>query len=145
MMKEQQIVHIRRQAWTAMLQHCIAQKPREACGFLFGDEEAIELFVPISNIHMQPERHYMMDPAQMIRALFAGYYGNQNPAGIAHSHPRTPPIPSAEDMSMSWKGSALHWIVSLSDPQAPQVKAYQYIRQEDGTCSYTSHPIRILE
>ncbi|ALS21022.1 M67 family metallopeptidase [Paenibacillus naphthalenovorans] len=137
---------IRREAWTAMLRHCIEQKPQEACGFLFGsNEREMDYFVPVANVHNEPERHFLMDPEEMIRALFAGRHGNQKPAGIVHSHPRTPPVPSAEDIRSSWRGAAWHWIVSLEDPQIPLVKAYQYVQQGDGTWHYTSYPFEILE
>lgn len=128
-----------------MLQHCMDQKPQEGCGFLFGNNERVmELFVPVANIHNEPERYFLMDPKGMIRALFAGHHGNRQPAGIVHSHPLTPPVPSAEDLKSPWRGAAFHWIVSLADPQIPLVKAYQYIQREDGTWFYASHPFEIL-
>lgn len=145
-MSIQQIISIRREAWAAMLQHCIDQKPQEACGFLFGNNEReLELFVPVANIHKEPERHFLMDPEEMIQALLAGKRGNQQPPGIVHSHPRTSPVPSGEDMLSPWRGAAIHWIISLTNPQTPLVKAYQYVQQRDGTWFYTSFPFEILK
>ena len=140
-MNDKQTIYIRQEAWAAMLQHCIDQKPREACGFLFETNGVMELFIPVANIHDEPERHYLMDPKEMIQVMLTGHCGNSIPAGIVHSHPRTPPVPSAEDTLSSWRTAALHWIVSLLNPQAPEVKVYEYVKET----RWIAHRIEVLD
>ncbi|WP_145046051.1 Mov34/MPN/PAD-1 family protein [Paenibacillus xylanexedens] len=72
--------------------------PQEACGVVLGEAAAggirISRFQPIRNVAPDPLHHFQLEQAEWIRYIF------QEPTliGIFHSHPRTEPLPSLEDI-----------------------------------------------
>ncbi|WP_145409398.1 Mov34/MPN/PAD-1 family protein [Paenibacillus xylanexedens] len=72
--------------------------PQEACGVVLGEAAAggirISRFQPIRNVAPDPLHYFQLEQAEWIRCVF------QEPTliGVFHSHPRTEPFPSPEDI-----------------------------------------------
>ncbi|MDN4600934.1 M67 family metallopeptidase [Paenibacillus sp. F6_3S_P_1C] len=81
-----------------MSKHMFASLPMEACGVVLGEAAAggirISRFQPIRNVAPDPLHHFSLDDAEWIRCVF----NEPQLIGLFHSHPRTTPIPSNEDL-----------------------------------------------
>ncbi|MNI29580.1 hypothetical protein D3C73_834000 [compost metagenome] len=78
--------------------HMLTCHPREACGLLLGAAAAggmlISGYAPMSNVAPDPLHAFVPDPREWVKAL----YSTPSPIGLFHSHPSTPPWPSAADL-----------------------------------------------
>jgi [CysO sulfur-carrier protein]-S-L-cysteine hydrolase len=96
-----------------VLAHTEKDTPIEACGFLLGSEDVVELAVAITNTEGR-EDHFTFDPQEQYDAYKrAGELGIRI-IGVYHSHPRTPPQPSVEDIRLVFDPDQLHLIASLA-------------------------------
>ena len=92
--------------------HAAAEKaaPREACGLLFGDFDAISDVQVTENVAENPERHFEIDPKALFAALRAERAGGPKLAGYWHSHPSGDATPSAIDAAMA-EGDGKLWLI----------------------------------
>ncbi|PWW33139.1 MULTISPECIES: Mov34/MPN/PAD-1 family protein [Paenibacillus] len=81
-----------------MSKYMFASLPQEACGVVLGEAAAggirISRFQPIRNVAPDPLHHFALEDAEWIRCVF----NEPQLIGLFHSHPRTTPIPSNEDL-----------------------------------------------
>ncbi|MGO4529192.1 Mov34/MPN/PAD-1 family protein [Paenibacillus sp. 2TAF8] len=81
-----------------MSRHMHLSLPQEACGVVLGETAAggirISRFQPIRNVAPDPLHHFSLDQREWIQC----FYSECTIVGIFHSHPRTIPIPSKEDL-----------------------------------------------
>jgi len=120
----------------AMIEHLRMQHPNEGCGLLAGeDERATELF-PIRNIEEEiPERRYLMDPREQLKAFREIDARGLKLVAIYHSHPATEAYPSPADVGLAiWKDDkeeielypgVAYLIVSFQDWDNPVVRAFR--------------------
>ncbi|WP_010491389.1 M67 family metallopeptidase [Paenibacillus elgii] len=132
-------IRIHRQAWSEMIGHCLEAMPREACGLLFGRLSAAGIpaalnYVPIANAAANPLHNFELHPEELVRALYAAG-GKHELIGIVHSHPRSAPYPSAQDLATFWHTTPSHWIISLRDRSLPEVKAFAFRKRQRENCS----------
>ncbi|UUZ93897.1 M67 family metallopeptidase [Paenibacillus sp. P25] len=130
-----------------ILRYCSFVRPHEACGFLAGHKEAehqyrVDTFIPIRNVHPEPENHFQMDPLETISVLSRFSPGEL--IGIVHSHPRAALVPSGKDLNTEWHTVPSHWIVSLAQASRPVIEAYGYIRSDDRVC-WIKHFIKTID
>jgi proteasome lid subunit RPN8/RPN11 len=95
---QQNSFYIPRSVEQEMSKHMFASLPMEACGVVLGEAAAggirISRFQPIRNVAPDPLHHFSLDDADWIRCVF----NEPQLIGLFHSHPRTTPIPSNEDL-----------------------------------------------
>ncbi len=109
--------------YEAMLAHCVADAPLEACGLLGGVFPRAELFYPMANSE-KSETRYNADPHDLIRAVQDLRKREAEILAIYHSHPRWEPVPSKADLSMNYCDDTPRIIVSLlTDP--PEVGVWR--------------------
>ncbi len=89
----------------ALLREARAARPREACGLLFGTDDAIAAHRPAVNVHPNPATHFEIDPQALIDAHRAMRQGGPRLVGYYHSHPVGPPEPSATDRTQAARDS----------------------------------------
>jgi proteasome lid subunit RPN8/RPN11 len=107
-----------------MVAHAREDLPNECCGMIGGrDGEATEV-IPVANSAASPLR-YEMDPQAQYDALKAVEADGGELLGIYHSHTKSAAYPSQTDVNqaIAWPEQA-YVIVSLADPDNPEVKAY---------------------
>jgi [CysO sulfur-carrier protein]-S-L-cysteine hydrolase len=107
-----------------MVAHAREDLPNECCGMIGGrDGEATEV-VRVVNSAASPLR-YEMDPQGQYDALKSIEDGGGELLGIYHSHTKSAAYPSQTDVNqaVAWP-EQVYVIVSLADPEAPDVKAY---------------------
>ena len=84
---------------------------REVCGLLVRDREGRWHDWPVTNSHAEPERAFLMEPAEQIEAFRGLRERGWSLGAIYHSHPRGEAVPSATDTAeAAWP--TLHLILA---------------------------------
>ncbi len=110
-------------AYDAMLAAARAVAPLEACGLLGGVGHAVEQFYELENTDAAAE-HYTMAPEAQFAAIKDMRTKGLRMLAIWHSHPVTPARMSEEDLRMAYTPNVVYVIVSLADPQNPDIKGF---------------------
>ncbi len=87
-----------------------AAAPREACGLLFGDSDAITAWKPAENVAATPETHFEIDPAALFAAIRGERAGGPRLIGYWHSHPNGDASPSPTDAAMA-APDGKYWLI----------------------------------
>jgi [CysO sulfur-carrier protein]-S-L-cysteine hydrolase len=111
----------------AILAHARAEAPLEACGLIPGSAPAAESgeplrYVPCRNALASPVR-YTVHPEDLLRVTVEADDDGGVIWGIAHSHVRSPAVPSTTDVDLAYYPDAVYLLVSLSDE--PALRAWQ--------------------
>lgn len=117
-------MHISQSLIDEMVAHAREDLPNECCGMVGGrDGEASEV-VRVANAAASPLR-YEMDPQGQYDALKSIEGDGGELLAIYHSHTKSAAYPSQTDVNqaVAWPDQ-VYVIVSLADPDAPEVKAY---------------------
>lgn len=93
-----------------LISEAIEAYPRECCGILLGEGQAILSVLPAQNVHKSPETHFEIDPQALIDAHRAGRAGGPEVLGYYHSHPNGLARPSATDEAMA-SGEGAIWAI----------------------------------
>ena len=110
-----------------MLLHCKEAYPNEACGILAGKGAEVSKIYKMANTEKSPVS-YFMDSKEQFKVMKDIRENNLSMLAIFHSHPSSPPYPSAKDMSLAFYEDCVYVIVSLSEKE-PVVKGF-LIRQD---------------
>ena len=97
-------------AWRTILADADARVPEEACGILLGSPDRIDDARPAPNVHPEPRCRFTIDPQALIDAHRAAREGGPSIVGYYHSHPASPPEPSATDAAMA-AGDGMVWAI----------------------------------
>ncbi len=100
--------------YTTMVQHCIGQKPIEACGLLSGKDAVANTLWPMTNILFSPNS-FEMDNHQIAQVFRQIQNKGERLVGIYHSHPTSPAYPSLIDIIHANYPEVIYVIVSLSN------------------------------
>ena len=87
--------------------------PDEVCGLLAGHGQKVCKVIPISNVSDDPRRHYAMDNMELAQCLPELSDAGLDVVGFYHSHPKSEPIPSQEDIKDARWPDAIYLIVGL--------------------------------
>jgi len=104
-------------------QHARAAAPEECCGLLLGTPGGVTAAVRARNIAHSPRTRYEIAPEDHFEALRRARSLGVDVVGAYHSHPHSPPIPSATDRSEAFE-AFLFLIVGLAARQA-EIRAWQ--------------------
>ncbi|MGH9162959.1 MAG: M67 family metallopeptidase [Vicinamibacteraceae bacterium] len=88
---------VARQVVERITDHARREWPNECCGLLLGTDERIDEAVPARNLHASSSR-FLVDPVDHLAAVRRARATARRIVGAYHSHPRTPPVPSARDL-----------------------------------------------
>lgn len=109
-------IYVSATIWREMVDHCILERPYEACGLLSGRNGRVQTIWRMANVDKSPVS-FSMDMEQLRRVLLRIHQRGEQLLGIYHSHPTAPPIPSAEDIAYAYYPEAAYIIVSLAQKQ----------------------------
>lgn len=125
---------------TRLLFEAQKQPDVEVCGLVGAvDEHPVSLY-PVTNVADTPASHFRMEPQAQIRAMEAMRERGEALLAIYHSHPATPPEPSARDLDELGYPEALMLIISLNIKGVLEMRAWQ--RSGDGVAEV---PLRVME
>ena len=120
-----EVVQMDREAYVAILDHAHRSLPDECCGLLIGVAGGPCVRVtrawPARNLRQSPTR-YLIDPADHFAAIRTARRAGLAVVGAYHSHPASPPSPSATDVREADDGGLLYVIAS---PDSGEVRAYR--------------------
>ncbi|MFC4637271.1 M67 family metallopeptidase [Deinococcus hohokamensis] len=117
-------LHLPAPLLSALWTHARQASPHECVGALGGGWQgerahACALY-PLTNIAADPEREYLADPGELLRALRAMRRGAQQLVGLYHSHPEGPAWPSRSDTRLA----AYPVPYLIADLRAQTLRAY---------------------
>jgi proteasome lid subunit RPN8/RPN11 len=121
---EDDVLHLKRPLYKAMLAHLQANYPLEACGILAGAHNQVKQIYTIDNILASPVA-YEMDPRQQIQAMLALEEQGWEMVAIFHSHPTGPERPSPTDIAQAYYPDSVTIIVSLANRNQPVVRGFR--------------------
>jgi proteasome lid subunit RPN8/RPN11 len=98
--------------------HAREAVPDECCGLLLGRDDEIVEVAPARNVADDPRTRFLIDPADHFEALRAARARGLAVIGFYHSHPASPPEPSARDVAEFAYPGYLYAIVSLASKPA---------------------------
>ena len=96
-----------------LLHHAQRSGSDEVCGLIGAKGGVPVRCYPIANVAAMPQRLFAMDPAQQIAAMRTMREGDEELFAIYHSHPDSPPLPSATDLAQANYPDVLYLIISL--------------------------------
>lgn len=106
--------------------HAREDAPNECCGIVAAkDGEAVKLF-RATNSEASPVR-YGLDPQEQLAIMSEIDDSGWMLGAIYHSHTRSPAYPSQTDINLAFYPEALYLIVSLQDPERPDLRAFRII------------------
>jgi proteasome lid subunit RPN8/RPN11 len=109
-----------------MLAQAQAELPNECCGILAGrivdGAGQVEARYPLVNELASP-REYLAEPRSMITAFKEMRARGIVELAIYHSHPTSPPVPSAMDRERNYSPEVMSLIIGLQD-EPPLVRAW---------------------
>lgn len=118
------MLRLRRDLLDAMVAHCRAEHPIEACGVLAGRDGVPERHIPMRNAEESRTR-YAMDPDEQLAVWRDMDERGEQPVVIYHSHTATEAVPSAPDVRFAAEPDTHYLIVSTRHPKIPEVRAYR--------------------
>lgn len=103
----------------AVIAHARSTAPRECCGLLAGSPDGrVTRHFPIGN-DAAADTEYLTNPRDMLAAMRAVRAAGAEVLAVYHSHPSSPPVPSAKDIAGNhWGGTVAHVIVGLTGAEA---------------------------
>lgn len=117
--------HLDRATFDALVDHAWSDFPYEVCGLLgLRRDGRIEHF-PIRNAE-RSMTYYSMDPKELLQAMRTIEDEGWGLA-IYHSHTHTEAYPSVTDIELASYPEATYLIVSLQDPDAPDIRAFHIL------------------
>jgi proteasome lid subunit RPN8/RPN11 len=108
-----------------MIAHAREDLPNECCGLIGGGEGEARTLYRARNAFASPFS-YRVDPGDQYRIIEKEMReAEEELVAIYHSHTKSPAYPSQTDLNeaASWP-EQVYLIVSLADPEAPDVKAF---------------------
>jgi proteasome lid subunit RPN8/RPN11 len=108
----------------AILAHARAELPNEACGILAASAAGrVTRYHPARNA-LASRYAYEVDGGDLVRITYAIEADGEVLAGIVHSHPATPAVPSARDIREA-AYRVVHLLVGLADPGRPALRGWR--------------------
>lgn len=110
-------VHADASAVAAAIEHARAAWPAEICGLFGGRDHRLEQAIPVTNIADPPPGQcgFHMDPTGQLRATRDLEDQGLDVTGVYHSHPHSPPVPSAQDIALADDPDLTHLIIATGD------------------------------
>lgn len=127
------MIILNREEYQKILNHAAAELPNEACGLLGGyEEEGKRIVTDVYLLRNADEstEHFSMDPQEQFAAVKDMRSKGRQLLGNFHSHPRTPAVPSKEDVRLAFDENLSYLIVSLMEEGKPVLNSFHIKKGE---------------
>lgn len=114
-----------------ILHHAQASPDLEICGLIGGRDGMPTSCYPLANIASPANRRFAAAPREQIEAMRTMRERGETLFAIFHSHPSTPPLPSASDLEQAGYPEALHLIVSLNTKGVLEMRGFRLVGGRD--------------
>jgi [CysO sulfur-carrier protein]-S-L-cysteine hydrolase len=112
-----------RQMLEEMIAHAREEAPNECCGMIGGADGSATTVYRSINAEASPLR-YSLDASDQFRIMQEIEKRGEELVGIYHSHTGSAAYPSQTDVNLASYPDAVYVIVSLEDPQSPDVRGF---------------------
>ena len=116
-------VKVSRQLADEIVAHAREDLPNECCGMVGGSDGAAATVYRAENAEASPLR-YSIDAKEQFRLMRAIEEAGEELVAIYHSHTKSAAYPSQTDVNLAGWPEAVYLIVSLADPDAPDLKGF---------------------
>ena len=106
-----------------MIAHSREEAPNECCGMIGGADGSATTLYRTRNAEESPLR-YSIHSQDLIDTTNAIENAGEELVGIYHSHTGSAAYPSQTDVNLAAYPDAVYVIVSLEDPQNPEVRGF---------------------
>ncbi len=106
-----------------MIAHARADLPNECCGMVGGRGGVATTVYRAENAEASPLR-YSIDAKEQFRLIREIEEAGEELLAIYHSHTRSAAYPSQTDVNLAGWPEAVYLIVSLAEPDAPDVEGF---------------------
>jgi proteasome lid subunit RPN8/RPN11 len=103
--------------------HARQDLPNECCGMVGGMDGEARTVYRAENAEASPLR-YSIGAKEQFRLMREVEAAGEELVGIYHSHTKSAPYPSQTDVNLAGWPDAVYLIVSLADPDAPDLKGF---------------------
>ncbi len=103
--------------------HAREDLPNECCGMVGGADGDAATVYRAENAEASPLR-YSIDAKEQFRLMRAIEDAGEELVGIYHSHTKSVAYPSQTDVNLAGWPDAVYLIVSLAEPDAPDLKGF---------------------
>jgi proteasome lid subunit RPN8/RPN11 len=110
----------------AIVRQAREELPNECCGILAIRDGAVVKVFPATNAEASPVR-YSLDPKEQFEITKEIEDEGWELGAIYHSHTRSRAYPSQTDVNLAFYPDALYLIVSLEDPESPDLRAFRIV------------------
>jgi [CysO sulfur-carrier protein]-S-L-cysteine hydrolase len=110
----------------AIVEQARREHPNEACGLMAGSDGVASRIYPMTNAERSPVL-YRLEPHEQLRVFNEIEDEGLELVAIYHSHTRSPAYPSATDVSLAYYPEAVYLIVSLADPDQPDLRGFEIV------------------
>jgi proteasome lid subunit RPN8/RPN11 len=107
--------------------HAQQYEDTEICGLISKSGNRPARYYAVKNIAADPSVRFEMDPKEQIAAMKHMRDHGEQLLAIVHSHPETPPVPSAIDIAEIGYPDVYTIIVSLQTKGTPEMRAYRMV------------------
>ncbi|HIJ81659.1 MAG TPA: M67 family metallopeptidase [Desulfuromonadales bacterium] len=118
------MLEIPQHVYDDMIEHAQKGAPLEVCGILGGKGGTVSVIYPMTNTDASNE-HFMMEPKEQFAVVKDLRTRGLDMLAIYHSHPETPARPSEEDIRLALTPSVSSIIISLENPDKPDMKSFK--------------------
>lgn len=112
-----------------MAEHGLREFPNEACGLLAGRDGEPVRFFAMRNLDASPAS-YRLDPKEQLRVFDRMDEEGLELLGIFHTHTHSEAYPSETDRKLAFYPEALYLVMSLSDRERPDLRAFRIVEGE---------------
>jgi [CysO sulfur-carrier protein]-S-L-cysteine hydrolase len=116
-------VKISKQLVDEIVAHAREELPNECCGMMGGRDGRLLTVHRTINAEASPFR-YGIGGQELIDTKKRIEDAGEEVAAIYHSHTKSPAYPSQTDVNLAGWPEAVYLIVSLADPDAPDLKGF---------------------
>jgi [CysO sulfur-carrier protein]-S-L-cysteine hydrolase len=112
-----------------LVAHAREEAPNECCGMIGGNDGDASTVYRSINAEASPLR-YSLDANDQFRIMREMEERGEDLVGIYHSHTGSAAYPSQTDVNLAAYPEAVYLIVSLQDPEKPELGGY-WIRDDE--------------
>jgi proteasome lid subunit RPN8/RPN11 len=112
-----------------MVEHGLREFPNEACGLLAGRDGQPVRFYAMRNLDASPVS-YRLDPKEQLLVFDEMDDEGWDLLGIFHTHTHSEAYPSETDLRLAFYPEALYLVMSLSDRERPELRAFRIVEDE---------------
>lgn len=126
--------------WSAVVRHCEAAYPDEACGILLGAAATVTAAFPCRNAYPGPQHdRFQFDPAEQIAAIQFARDNRLEIIGFFHSHPDRDAYFSREDLRHAWPNRS-YLVLAIRDGRFEAAAAFR-LDGESAASESLFHPV----